>query len=154
MMFVNVPPIGCTPELLTILPLGSPEVYDAFGCHIPFDSVLRAHNTQMRAGLLELRRRLPQAKFTYVDYYNATYNITRHGERYGFVNYTHSCCGWGGHWNYDQKVGCSSSTIIDGVQVSAGSCPNPNVFINWDGIHPTEAFAKVAARAILEGTYI
>lgn len=154
LMIINVPPIGCTPELLTILPQGPPEFYDEFGCHIPFNNVLNNHNVQLKNGLQALRQELPEARITSVDYYNATYDISRQGARYNLLNRTHSCCGWGGRWNYNVNVSCSQTNVIQGVQVSATVCPDPNLYLNWDGIHPTEAFFKIAARAFLTGTYI
>ena len=34
-------------------------------------------------------------------------------------------------------------------------CPNPNVYLNWDGIHFTDAFnAQVANQTIITGTYL
>lgn len=65
-----------------------------------------------------------------------------------------ACCGYGGgSYNYNQKVFCGSSTVIDGHNATASACGDPQNYVIWDGIHLTEAANKMMAYAILSGSY-
>ncbi|KAG6410418.1 hypothetical protein SASPL_128477 [Salvia splendens] len=56
------------------------------------------------------------------------------------------CCGHGGGaYNFDYLNACGSP--------SASSCGTPTRYINWDGVHLTEAMNRAMANAFLNETY-
>lgn len=60
----------------------------------------------------------------------------------GFESALMACCGYGGPpYNFDQNVECGAY----GSQV----CPVGSRYVNWDGIHYTEAANAVVASKIL-----
>jgi GDSL-like Lipase/Acylhydrolase len=65
----------------------------------------------------------------------------------GFTNGAplRSCCGGGGPYNYNLTAACG----LPGVS----ACSNPSKYINWDGIHLTEAAYRFIATGWLKGPY-
>nr|GMD13208.1 GDSL esterase/lipase At1g54790 [Ipomoea batatas] len=64
-----------------------------------------------------------------------------------------ACCGVGGPpLNYDSRVACGQTKVLNGTTVTAGECNNSSAYINWDGIHYTEA-ANQASSIHLESSY-
>jgi hypothetical protein len=39
------------------------------------------------------------------------------------------------------------------MEGATAACDDPSARLSWDGIHPTEAFSKVIAGALLRGPY-
>lgn len=71
----------------------------------------------------------------------------------GLLYGTKACCGYGGgEYNFNRKVYCGNSKIIDGKHVTANACKDPDKYVSWDGIHATEAANKLVAWAVLNGS--
>ncbi|KAH9331693.1 hypothetical protein KI387_003801 [Taxus chinensis] len=161
-MVFNLPPIGCTPELLTLIGRMSTTTvldFDYLGCYMPYNEVISLHNSVLFQALQSLRLRHLDGLFIYVDYYAIGYEILNHADSYGFPNAVRACCGpegiSGGLRNYNPEVQCGESVTIGGITVNATSpCPDPSGYVHWDGVHPTDAFCKVATTMILRGRYI
>lgn len=67
---------------------------------------------------------------------------------------TKACCGYGGGaYNFNPKVYCGNSKMINGHKVTATACIDPQNYVSWDGVHATEAANKLTAYAILNGSY-
>jgi hypothetical protein len=69
------------------------------------------------------------------------------------------CCGFGGEYNYNPFVNCGNSGIVllpSGVTqfVNINSAPNPQEYIQWDGVHFTQAAYKTIATFLLEGRFV
>jgi len=43
--------------------------------------------------------------------------------------------------------------MINGINITATACDDPQNYVSWDGIHATEAANKLIAQAILNGSY-
>jgi GDSL-like Lipase/Acylhydrolase len=73
----------------------------------------------------------------------------------GFEYTITACCGYGGgQLNYDSRVPCGHTEILDGVgPVTAKGCNDSSEHVNWDGIHYTEAANFLVASKILTGKY-
>jgi GDSL-like Lipase/Acylhydrolase len=56
-----------------------------------------------------------------------------------------ACCGSGEPYNYNVLTVCG--------RIGATVCPNPSTFINWDGVHFTEACYDIIANGWLNGSY-
>ncbi|PKI31123.1 hypothetical protein CRG98_048491 [Punica granatum] len=60
--------------------------------------------------------------------------------REGFTEPFRACCGHGGKYNYNKNHGCGLKIIKGGNEVRIGkSCKDPQHYVNWDGVHFTEA---------------
>ena len=65
-----------------------------------------------------------------------------------------ACCWYGGPpLNYDSRVSCGLTEILNGTTVTAKGCNDSTVYVNWDGVHYTEAANQYVALQILTGNY-
>ncbi|KAF2293226.1 hypothetical protein GH714_040572 [Hevea brasiliensis] len=104
------------------------------------------HNAVYLTKLQDLRRKFPNATIAYLDYWNAYCTVIKNPNGYGFKEPLKACCGSGDPpYNFNPFAVCGTS--------SASACPNPAKYINWDGVHLTEAMYKVLTGMFLHGTY-
>eukprot|EP00268_Persea_americana_P055670 TRINITY_DN6495_c0_g1_i5.p1 TRINITY_DN6495_c0_g1~~TRINITY_DN6495_c0_g1_i5.p1 ORF type:complete len:387 (-),score=61.53 TRINITY_DN6495_c0_g1_i5:164-1324(-) len=149
----NTAPIGCLPYVLEKLPIRTPEV-DRYSCGSPFNSVAQYFNEKLKELVVQLRKDLPLAALTYVDIYSVKHNLITHAKKYGFEHPLVACCGHGGKYNFNPKVGCGATKNINGTAVLIGKpCKNPSVRVSWDGIHFTEAANKWIFNQIVDGAF-
>ena len=72
----------------------------------------------------------------------------------GFKESLKTCCGYGGKLNYDKDVVCGATKKVKGKEVLvAKACKDPSVWINWDGVHYTEAANKYVFDQIVGGSF-
>jgi hypothetical protein len=69
------------------------------------------------------------------------------------------CCGFGGEYNYNPTVTCGNSGFVPlpsgGSQfVDISTAPKPQEYIQWDGVHFTQAAYKTIATFLLEGRFV
>ncbi|CAA0816475.1 GDSL esterase/lipase [Striga hermonthica] len=139
----GLPPTGC---LTLSMYLAPPEDRDSTGCVGSANLQSQAHNTALKSRLDILRKQFPKSVIAYADYYNAYANIVKNPSKYGLREIYKACCGYGGGaYNFDYFHACGSP--------SSGSCANPSKFVNWDGVHLTEAMYRAVADAFMNGTY-
>lgn len=137
-------PDGCLAVSLTYF--GNPN--EESGC-IPWlnDFAEFHHNNLLRQRLNLLRERYPDANIIYADYFGAAMQLYTSPEKYGFSRSFAACCGAGlGSYNYDKEVQC-------GDPLTKVVCPDPSLYINWDGSHFTEAANEWITNALLQGTF-
>ncbi|XP_024368979.1 GDSL esterase/lipase At3g48460 [Physcomitrium patens] len=143
----NLPPVGCTPFMLTLFSHRSPK--DQFGCLSAHNSVIEIANGKLKAAVDEYRRKWPDTIFLHYDSYGAALEVIQTGPaKYGIdADGFRACCGGGGPYNFNPFVLCGSGKI-------ANVCPDPEHKLFWDFIHPTEAFFRVMATFALSGQYV
>ncbi|KAK8933608.1 GDSL esterase/lipase [Platanthera zijinensis] len=78
----NTGPFGCLPYILDNFTLQAPEV-DRAGCGSPFNGVAQLFNSLLKETVLQLRKELPLASFTYVDVYSNKYRLISHAREFG-----------------------------------------------------------------------
>lgn len=101
-----------------------------------------------------------------VSIYNQSTQIRKHyllfvtvfetffGMVIGFDHSIMVCCGTGGPpLNYDDQVGCGKTASSNGTIKTAKPCYDSSKYVNWDGIHYTEAANRYVALHILTGKY-
>lgn len=72
----------------------------------------------------------------------------------GFKEHLRACCGHGGKYNYNKKIGCGGKVKIDGKEILiAKPCKDPSVVVNWDGVHLTQAANKWVFDQIVDGSF-
>ena len=70
----------------------------------------------------------------------------------GFEQPLAACCGYGGlPLNYDSRVACGQTKVIKGSTITANACSDSTEYVNWDGIHYTEAANQHVSSQILTG---
>ena len=64
-----------------------------------------------------------------------------------------ACCGYGGNYNYSEAAPCGETLSVNGTNITVGSCKDPSVRVNWDGIHLTEAANKFVFDRVSTGGF-
>ncbi|CAI0375247.1 unnamed protein product [Linum tenue] len=131
-------PIGCIPYILTNFRSSNPQDYDSStGCLVRLNQL-----AELQIELNRSRKLHPHANIIYVDYYNAMMRIYASPKRFGFTGgVLKACCEGGG--------GGGGGSILGGGP-SMRPCDEPSTYVNWDGIHFTEATYRLIAKAVVE----
>ncbi|KAI5355299.1 hypothetical protein L3X38_008194 [Prunus dulcis] len=145
----NTGPIGCLPYILANFPAQTDEA----GCAKSYNEVAQHFNQKLKEATVQLRKDLPLAAITYVDVYSVKYSLFKEPQKYGFELPLVACCGYGGKYNYNSSSECGGTARVNGRQIFVGSCKDPSVKVNWDGIHYTEAAAKFISDKISTGAF-
>ncbi|CAN1143522.1 GDSL esterase/lipase At1g28570 [Linum perenne] len=132
-------PIGCLPFYINRFTSSNLEDYDPVtGCLTWLNKLATYHNELLQAELKNVRQLHPSINIVYVDYYNAAYRIYRTPNQFGFSKETlKACCEGEG-----SLVQCGSPSVKP--------CDDPWKYVNWDGLHFTEATYRLIAKSILE----
>ncbi|KAM0928502.1 hypothetical protein ACQ4PT_002519 [Festuca glaucescens] len=132
----GLPLTGCLTMAMT---LAKPDDRDDLGCAGSVNQQSLAHNRLLQASLRRLRRNHPGAIIAYADYYAAHVAVMKSPAQYGFAEPFKACCGsGGGDYNFDVFSTCGSPEVPT-------ACAQPARYVNWDGVHMTEAMYKVVA---------
>ncbi|CAN6713708.1 unnamed protein product [Malus baccata var. baccata] len=136
----GLPLSGCLPLSMTLAP---EDDRDRIGCVKSVNHQTYSHNLVLQAKLHELRTQFPHAVIAYADYWNAYLTVMKSPSQYGFTERFKACCGSGDPYNFDVTATCGTP--------SATVCKSPSQYINWDGVHLTEAMYKVLSDTFLKG---
>ncbi|PKA60227.1 GDSL esterase/lipase [Apostasia shenzhenica] len=140
----GLPLIGCLPLSLF---LTSPEDRDETGCSASINRRASSHNALLQNKLQELRRQHPAAVISYADYYNAHLTVMKNPKANGFMEPFRTCCGaGGGSYNFNIFATCGSPQ-------ATRACSEPWRYVNWDGVHLTEAMYKRVADLFFHGGF-
>ncbi|EFJ22901.1 hypothetical protein SELMODRAFT_104760 [Selaginella moellendorffii] len=148
----DVGPQGCIPYFLTNFP-NLRVSYDQAGCAIEFNQVTQHYNGLLKQALSSLRSQLPGSTIIYTNTYDIKYSLALKAASNGFQFATKACCGIGGNYNYNFAVQCGESKVMAGKTVASTTCKNPSAYLNWDGVHYTEAANRIITRQILSGSF-
>ncbi|TKY50310.1 GDSL esterase/lipase [Spatholobus suberectus] len=143
----NTGPIGCLPRT-SMKSKPRPEDLDYTGCRKIENEIAQEFNKQLKDIVFETRKELPTAKFTYVDVYSAKYELIKNARNQGFVNPKKFCCGTTNVVHID----CGKKKIKNGKE-EYYKCKHPSKYINWDGVHYSEAANRWLALLILNGSF-
>jgi phospholipase/lecithinase/hemolysin len=158
----NQPPQGCNPAILTAFS-GIPGLAkDSHGCLIEYNQVDIEFNSKLQFQLTVLQGlNLFGITIIQFDFYSAILELITNPAKYGFNPSTplKVCCGFGGEYNYNPYVNCGNSGLVPlpsgGSQfVNINTAPNPQEYIQWDGVHFTQAAYKTIATFLLEGRFV
>jgi len=139
----GLPLSGC---LTLSMYLAPPDDRDDLGCVKSVNNQSNYHNIVLQDKLQELRKQYPQAVILYADYFNAYRTVIKNPSKYGFKEVFNVCCGSGEPpYNFSVFGTCGTP--------NATACANPSQYINWDGVHLTEAMYKVISSMFLQGNF-
>lgn len=142
MVVQGLPPSGC---LALSMSLASVDDRDDIGCVRSLNNQTYVHSMALQASLQSLRRQFPEAVIIYADYWNAYRTVIKNPSKYGFRERFKACCGVGEPYNFELFTVCGMSSV--------SSCKTPSEYINWDGVHLTEAMYKVVHDMLIEGGF-
>ncbi|XP_014509663.1 GDSL esterase/lipase At3g48460 [Vigna radiata var. radiata] len=139
----GLPLTGC---LTLSMYLAPPDDRDELGCVKSVNNQSNYHNLVLQNKLEEFRKQYPQAVILYADYFNAYRTVMKNPTKYGFKEVFNVCCGSGEPpYNFSVFGTCGTP--------NATACTNPSQYINWDGVHLTEAMYKVISSMFLQGNF-
>ncbi|XP_031103512.1 GDSL esterase/lipase At1g54790 [Ipomoea triloba] len=149
----NTGPLGCLSQ--NIAKFGTdPSKLDGLGCVSSHNQAATLLNLQLHTLCKKLQGQYADANVTYVDIFTIKSDLIANFSRYGFDQPLMACCGVGGPpLNYNSRVSCGQTKVINGTTFTAKGCNDSTEYINWDGIHYTEAANQYAAMQILTGKY-
>ncbi|KAL7121498.1 hypothetical protein ACP275_02G185700 [Erythranthe tilingii] len=149
---LNLAPIGCYPAFLVELPHDTSDI-DSFGCMVSYNNAVADYNSMLDEELTKTRKDIIDANIIYADIHSVMLDLFRHPSSYGMKYGTKACCGYGGGpHNFDQKVYCGNTKLVNGQNLTATACNDPYNYVSWDGIHATEAANEIVANAIINGS--
>ncbi|XP_074556466.1 GDSL esterase/lipase At1g28610-like [Curcuma longa] len=133
-------PVGCSPVYLTVYQEDrrNPKT----GCIDWLNDLIEYHNRLLQRELERLRRRYPQSKILYADYYGPIMHLYLHPGTFGIEETLVACCGGEGPYNFSVSTPCGSPLSI--------LCSDPSRYVSWDGVHLTEAAHAIVASHILK----
>ncbi|KAD4889056.1 hypothetical protein R6Q59_034054 [Mikania micrantha] len=143
MVVEGLPTTGCLTLSMSLAPTSD---RDDIGCVGSLNKQSYDHNTILQTKIRDLRQKFPKTVIIYADYWNAYRSIVKNAPKLGFKELYKVCCGSSAApYNFDVFATCGSE--------SSSSCKNPSQYINWDGVHLTEAMYKVVAESFLKGGF-
>ncbi|OAE27808.1 hypothetical protein AXG93_2954s1020 [Marchantia polymorpha subsp. ruderalis] len=114
---------------------------DAMGCIVFINELDQAYNEALNDTIASARLLYPGRIFSIFNYYAANLEILTNPSLYGFnpALTKRACCGAPGlgTLNFNPLVTCGSP--------GSNKCANPDEYVNWDGVHFTEAFYRQIA---------
>ncbi|KAM6541404.1 hypothetical protein CsatB_005851 [Cannabis sativa] len=142
----NTGPLGCLPQLLSILGQNFRGDMDKYGCIQTLNNVAKVFNKQLYALTQKLRSEMKDTTIVYVDMYSIKYGVITNPSIYGFESPLMACCGYGGPpHNYVRGRACG----VAGYNM----CEDVSKFISWDGVHYSEAANALFVSKILSTNY-
>ncbi|KAK7306591.1 hypothetical protein VNO77_44540 [Canavalia gladiata] len=129
LVVVGVPPLGCIPLVKTVM--------NENGCVSSLNSVAHSFNAKLSQQLDNLKTKLGFHTTVYVDIYGVIQSAVMNPKKYGFIEGSKGCCGIG--------------TIEYGTSCRGmNTCSDPNKYVFWDAVHPTEKMYKLIADEAIE----
>ncbi|GMY16604.1 GDSL esterase/lipase At1g54790-like [Fagus crenata] len=120
----NTGPLGCLPRIIAKFENG-PSKLDQFGCVTSHNNAANQFNLQLHDLCTKFRVQLPGANDTYVDIFSIKLDLISNYSLYGFKQPLAACCGYGGlPLNFDNRIACGQTKILNGSLVTAISCNN------------------------------
>ncbi|XP_051119041.1 GDSL esterase/lipase At1g28580-like [Andrographis paniculata] len=141
-------PIGCTSKYLTVYQSSNKRDYDPkTGCLNWLNEFSQQHNRALRSQLGCIQKRNPNVAIIYADNYGASMRLYRNPKKYGFsrLGSLYACCGGEGPYNISLTTNCGNP--------GSYTCPDPSMYICWDGLHFTEAANRHIANILVEESF-
>lgn len=143
MVVQGFPTTGCLTLAMT---LAGEDDRDNLGCVKSSNNQSYIHNLNLKDELNRLRNQYPNTVIVYADYYNAYRTVVENPGKYGFKERFSACCGTEEPpYNFSVFATCGTP--------NATACKKPWEYINWDGVHLTEAMYKVMTDMFIRGGF-
>ncbi|BBN12719.1 hypothetical protein MPTK1_5g22360 [Marchantia polymorpha subsp. ruderalis] len=148
-LFFNTPNAGCSTIAMTVLASIPGLQKDDMGCIVFINELDQAYNKALNDTIASARLLYPGRTFSIFNYYAANLEILTNPSLYGFnpALTKRACCGAPGFGtlNFNPLVTCGNP--------GSNKCANPEEYVNWDGVHFTDAFYRQIASWALSGKF-
>lgn len=126
---VGVPPLGCMPLVMTF-------TGDGIHCIDKYNKAVLSLNSKIQKELEVIEAQLSM-KTLFIDAYSIMYSAINHPQKYGFSETRKGCCGTG---TFELGDSCRG----------ADTCKDPDKYIFWDAIHPSQKLYKIVADEVMQ----
>ncbi|CAA7026368.1 unnamed protein product [Microthlaspi erraticum] len=133
-MVLGLPPIGCLPIQMT----AAKQRQNERQCIDKENSDSQEYNQKLKKSLTDMQSNLTGSVIFYADFYGAMFDMATNPHRYGIKETTRGCCGTG---EMELSYLCNPLTP---------TCPDPNHFLFWDDIHPTQLAYLVISLSLVD----
>ncbi|KAG4394266.1 hypothetical protein GLYMA_03G263900v4 [Glycine max] len=135
---LNMPAMGCVPfvKILVNAPKGS--------CVEEASALAKLHNSVLSVELGKLKKQLKGFKYSYVDFFNLSFDLINNPSKYGFKEGGVACCGSG---PYRGNFSCGGK----GAEKDYDLCENPSEYVFFDSVHPTERADQIISQFMWSG---
>ncbi|BBN11477.1 hypothetical protein MPTK1_5g12210 [Marchantia polymorpha subsp. ruderalis] len=148
-LFFNTPNAGCSTIAMTVLASIPGLQKDDMGCIVFINELDQAYNKALNDTIASARLLYPGRTFSIFNYYAANLEILTNPSLYGFnpALTKRACCGAPGFGtlNFNPLVTCGNP--------GSNKCANPEEYVNWDGVHFTDAFYRQISLWALSGKF-
>ncbi|KAK7302882.1 hypothetical protein RJT34_13779 [Clitoria ternatea] len=128
LVVVGVLPLGCMPLMKT--------VWNQQTCVKTLNDAAYSFNAKLIQQIHKLKAKLG-LQAVYVDVYGLIQSALTNPKQYGFIEGSKGCCGTGTVEYGDSCKGMST-------------CSEPDKYVFWDAVHPTEKMYKIVADNVME----
>ncbi|KFK43016.1 hypothetical protein AALP_AA1G068100 [Arabis alpina] len=133
-MVLGLPPIGCLPIQMTM----AMQKQNERRCIDKQNSDSEEYNQKLNQSLTDLQSNLTGSVIFYGDIYGALFDMATNPQKYGIKETTRGCCGTG---EMELSYLCNPLTR---------TCPDPNHFLFWDDIHPSQVAYLVISLSLID----
>ncbi|CAL9213994.1 unnamed protein product [Arabidopsis halleri] len=133
-MVLGLPPVGCLPIQMTM----AMQKQNERRCIDKQNSDSQEFNQKLQKSLTDMQSNLTGSVIFYGDIYGALFDMATNPQRYGLKETTRGCCGTG---EMELAYLCNALTR---------TCPDPNLFLFWDDIHPSQVAYIVISLSLVE----
>ncbi|BBN11476.1 hypothetical protein MPTK1_5g12200 [Marchantia polymorpha subsp. ruderalis] len=148
-LFFNAPNAGCSTIAITVLASIPGVQTDEMGCIVFINELDQAYNKALNDTIASARLLYPGRTISIFNYYDANLEILTNPSLYGFnpALTKRACCGAPGlgTLNYNPLVTCGNP--------GSNKCANSEEYVNWDGVHFTDAFYRQISLWALSGKF-
>ncbi|GJN09495.1 hypothetical protein PR202_ga27508 [Eleusine coracana subsp. coracana] len=121
---INVWQLGCVPAMRALTPTGA--------CSDLLNELAAGFNDSVQSLLASLAGKLPGLVYSLADFYSFTHDVLANPGASGFTDIAHACCGGR----------CTTNSTL---------CVDRDRHVFWDGVHPSQRTAFLAAQAFYDG---
>ncbi|GLJ44065.1 hypothetical protein SUGI_0919050 [Cryptomeria japonica] len=144
-LLLDMAPVGCTPSVRLA---GLQQWHGQ--CVGSANQLVQAYNAGFKQLISNMRRSLKGATILTTISYEVVLNTIQNGQASGFSETRSACCGAG---PFNAAVSCGKAIPKEKAgEYKEFLCDNPDKYIFWDFIHPTERFYRLSTQNIWNGT--
>ncbi|CAA6666174.1 unnamed protein product [Spirodela intermedia] len=127
----SLPPVGCLPAPINLFGHGR--------CISRLNAEAQNFNRKLNATASQLSSKLPGLNLVVLDIFTPLMELITSPSEHGFAEVRKGCCG----------TGTSRTTVLCKPR-REGVCANPEQYVFWDGVHPTQAANQYIAHSLID----
>ncbi|KAK7285684.1 hypothetical protein RJT34_20462 [Clitoria ternatea] len=134
----SLPAMGCIPAVKALV--------NGFkgSCVEEASALARLHNSVLLLELEKLKKELKGIKYSYIRYYDLSFQVIKNPSKYGLKEGSVACCGSGAYRGY---YSCGGKRAVKDYEL----CDNPNEYVLFDSVHPTQRTDEIISQLIWSG---